>query len=214
MTAYKLKAIIAASISIIIIGAITIIALWPANTQSDDDESSPSDMGDGGVMNNSSTLNLVNLHYRVTNHTIITISTMVVVGLIILISIFAKGYASHKRRKQDKRPRKRSRERSNRSSRDYSHTMAKNGTWEAPRPSHMETSWMSRQYMPTQTWGHPGVQPQPHHPHQPHPGVQPQAAPRPPREDQPQGTEVALVHTTSRASNDENTRMANQWKPT
>ena len=174
MTSYKLKAIIAGSISIIIIGAITIIALWPANTQSDDDESSPSDMGDGGVMNDSSRLNLVNLHYRVMNHTIITTSTMVFVGLIILISISVKGYASHKRRKRDKRSRERSRERSNRSSRDYSHTMATNGTWEAPRPSQMETSWISRQYMPTQGWGHPGVQPQPfHHPHQPHPGVQP-----------------------------------------
>ena len=97
-------------------------------------------------MNDSSRLNMVNLHYHVTNHTIITTSMMVVVGLIILISISVKGYTSHKRRKQDKRYR----ERSNRSSRDYSQAMATNGMWEAPRPSQMETSWMSRQYMPTQ----------------------------------------------------------------
>ena len=64
MTSYKLKAVIAGSISIIIIGAITIIALWPTNTQSDADELSPSDVGD--VMNDSSRLNLVNLHMRVT----------------------------------------------------------------------------------------------------------------------------------------------------
>ena len=82
---YKVKAILFGSISIIIIGAIIIIALWPANTKSDDNESSQSDPGDGGIMNDSSRLNLVNLHYRVTNHTIITTSTMVVIGLILLI---------------------------------------------------------------------------------------------------------------------------------
>ena len=205
MTSYKVKAILFGSISVIIIGAIIIIALWPANTQSNDNESSPSDTGDGGIMNDSSRLNLVNLHYHVTNHTIITTSTMAVIGLIILISIFSKGYTSHKKRKRDKRSRERSRERSNRASRDYNQAFATNGTW------HMEQGWLPRQQMATQGWANPGPQP----PHQPHPGVQPQAAPRQQREDQPpQGNEVALVHATRRASNDETPRLANQWKPT
>ena len=209
MTSYKIKAVIAGSISIIIISAITFIALWPTNTQSDVDELSPSDVGD--VINDSSRLNLVNLHMRVTNHTIITTSTMVVVGLIILISFSVKCYTSHKRRKKEA---KRSREqRSQRNSRDFSMAMSTKGTWENPRPLHMEQTWNPRQYPSTQGWGHPGVQPQhPQHLQHPHP-PQPQPQPRQPREDQPAaGTEFALVHTANRGSSEENQRMGQQWK--
>ena len=157
-------------------------------------------------MSDSSRLNLVNLHYRVTNHTIITTSTMVVVGCILLISIFAKGYVSHqKKRKRDKRSRERSRERSNHSSRDFTQAFATNGTW------HMDQGWMPRQQMAAQGWAPSAVQHQP--PHQPPPGAQPQAAPRQQRDDQP-SQEMALVHASGRTSNEDTPRLANQWKPT
>ena len=86
--------IIAGAISII-----TIIVLWPTNINNaqGDDELTPVD-----VMNDESKLNLVNLHMSVTNHTIITTSTMIVIGIIILIVLSIKGYTSNKRRKKQK----------------------------------------------------------------------------------------------------------------
>ena len=83
---HKVKAILFGSISIIIIGAIIIIALWPTS-KSEGYDSAQSDKGDGGDggMSDSSRLNLFNLHYRVTNHTIITTSTMVIIGCILFI---------------------------------------------------------------------------------------------------------------------------------
>ena len=88
MASDKTKAIIAGAISINFIGIITIIVLWPTNFNKaqSDNELTASD-----VMNDGSKLNLVNLHMSVTNHTIITTSTMIVIGIIILIIIFVKG---------------------------------------------------------------------------------------------------------------------------
>ena len=148
----KTKAIVFGSISIIIIGAIIIIALWPASSESDKGDDGDGDDGDGN-MSDSSRLNLVNLHYRITNHTIITTSTMVVFGCIIIILIFAKGYASrHKKRKREKRSQERSRERSAHNSRDFSQAFATNGTW------HTDQGWMPRQQMTAQGWAPPAAQ--------------------------------------------------------
>ena len=92
MVSHKVKAILFGSIAIIIIGAIVIIALWPASKS--DNNSTQGDDGDDsdGNMSDSSRLNLINLHYRITNHSIITTSTLVVFGCLILIILFAKGY--------------------------------------------------------------------------------------------------------------------------
>ena len=203
MLSHKVKAILFGSISIIIIGAIVIIALWP--TSKSDNNSTHGDEGDDsdGNMSDSSRLNLVNLHYCITNHAIITTSSMVVFGCIIIIILFAKGYVSRqKRRKREKKAR--SRERHN--SRDFTLTYSTNGTWHM-----MDQAWMPQQ-MPAPGWGPPGGQLQP--PPQPPPGPLPQAAPRHQREDQP-SQELALVHAPSgRTSNEDQPRLGSQWKPT
>ena len=160
-------------------------------------------------MSDSSRLNLVNLHYRITNHTIITTSTMVVFGCIILIILFAKGYVSRQiKRKREKKARLRDRERSSHSdhsSRDFTPTYSTNGTW-----TMMDQGWIPQQ-MQAPGWGPPGGQFQP--PPQPPQGQLPQPATRHQTEDGSQ--ELALVHSPSgRTSNEEQPKLGTQWKPT
>ena len=189
----KMKALVfGATSAIIIIAAITTITLWP--TQKDNDQ--PKGDGDNGDhsdrdMSDQSKFNLVNLHYRVTNHTIISTTTTVVVGCLILIILF---YVSRQRkRKRDKREKK---ERERNSHRDYNPApYTTNGTWAT-----MDTpTWMP--------WGLPGG-------HQPQPqGHIPQPAPRLQREDGPQ--ELALVHApAARTNNEDVPKLGTQWKHT
>ena len=74
MATYKTKAIIAGSIAITIIPIITTITLWPPNFT---DKMQSSDKMPNDMIADQSKPNLVNLHYKVTNHTIITTTIMV-----------------------------------------------------------------------------------------------------------------------------------------
>ena len=100
MATYKTKAIIAGSISITIIGIITIITLWPTNFT--DELQSSDKLTVSNMITDDSKLNLVNLHMKVTNHTIITTTTMVACGIIIIITISIKENLANKRRKKQK----------------------------------------------------------------------------------------------------------------
>ena len=149
----KVKALVFGAISTIIIAAIVTIALWPTqkdNNSTQGDNGDNGDHGDGN-MSDSSRLNLINLHYRITNHTLITTSTTVVFGCLILIIFFAKGYVSRQRkRKREKKARSRERERSshsNHSSRDFTPSYSTNGTW-----TMMDNSWIPQQ-MQAPVWG-------------------------------------------------------------
>ena len=75
MDTNKAKAIIAGSFPITIIAIITTISLWPTNLTDDMPSSDKIPFND--MVTDQSKLNLVNLHYKVTNHTIITTKTMV-----------------------------------------------------------------------------------------------------------------------------------------
>ena len=199
----KVKAIIFSAITTtIIIAAIVTIALWPTQKDNNQNQGDKGDSGDkddhsDGDMTDSSRFNMLNLHYRISNHTLISTSTTVVFGCLILTLLLAKGYASRqKRRKRENNQRSRDRER-NSYTRDY----ATNGTWSMD-------SWMT----PAPVWGHPQPQGQlppagHHHPHGPHP----LPAPRVPREEGQQ--ELALVHANAaRTNNEEGPKLGNQWK--
>ena len=88
MATYKTKAIIAGSIDIIIIATITTISLWPTNFTDGMPSSDKLPVKD--MIADQSKLNLVNLHIKVTNHTIITTTTMVACGIIIIIAFLIK----------------------------------------------------------------------------------------------------------------------------
>ena len=155
MVIHKIKALLFGAIAIIIVGAIVIIALWPAS-KSDNNPAQDDDDGDGddGDVSDNSRLNLTNLHYRITNHQIITTSTLVVFGCLILIILLAKGYVSRqKRRKKDKKERSRNRERSSNSSRDFSGPFNTNGTW----GTMMDPTWAAH-HMQAPAWGPQAVQ--------------------------------------------------------
>ena len=200
----KVKAIIFSAITTtIIIAAIVAFALWPTqqnNNQSKGDKGDSddkSDHSDGDNIDNSR-FSMINLHYRISSHTLISTTTTVVFGCLILTFLLAKGYASRqKRRKRENNQRTRDRER-NPYTRDY----ATNGTWSMGPMD----SWMA----PGPAWGHPQPQGQMtpaghHHPHGPHP----LPAPRVPREE---GQELALVHTNATRTNEEGPKPGTQWK--
>ena len=92
MATYKTKAIIAGSIAIIINATITTISLWPTNFI--DGMPSSDKLPVNNMIVDQSKLNLVNLHMKVTNHTIITTNTMVACGIIIIITFLLKEYVA------------------------------------------------------------------------------------------------------------------------
>ena len=159
MVNHKNKAILFGAIPIITIGAIVIISLWPASKSDNNPDQDDNDGdGDDGDVSDSSRLNLINLHYRITNHTIITTTSMVVFGCLIIIILLVKGYVSRqKRRKKEKKERSRNRERQHsrdssthydrdRSAhtRDFSAPFATNGTWGTVEPTwaaHQVPAW-------------------------------------------------------------------------
>ena len=80
----KVKAIIFSAITTtIIIAAIVTIALWPTqqnNNQNQGDKGDSDDKNDhsDGDNTDNSRFNMLNLHYRISNHTLISTSTTVV----------------------------------------------------------------------------------------------------------------------------------------
>ena len=105
MATYKTKAIIAGSIAIILIAIITTISLWPTNFTDEMPSSDKLPVND--MTADQSKPNLVNLHMKMTNYTIITTTNMVVCGIIIIIAFLIKEYvASRRLKKQKQRPTK------------------------------------------------------------------------------------------------------------
>ena len=212
----KVKAIIFSAITTtIIIAAIVTIALWPTqqnNNQNQGDKGDSDDKNDhsDGDNTDNSRFNFLNLHYRISNHTLISTTTTVVFGCLILTFLLAKGYASRQKRRKRDNTRTRDRER-NPYTRDY----ATNGTWTSGSMGPTD-SWST----PAPTWGHPQPQGQMipgghHHPY----GPQPLPAPRVPREEGQElalrgaGQELALVHSdATRANNENGPKMGSQWK--
>ena len=202
----KVKAIIFSAITATIItAAIVTFALWPTqqnNNQNQGDSDDKNDDSDGDNTDNSR-FNMLNLHYRISNHTLISTTTTVVFGCLILTFLLAKGYASRQKRRKTDNIRTRDRERN-----PYTRDNATNGTWSSGSMGPMD-SWTT----PAPAWGHPQPQGQMtpaghHHPYGPHP----LPAPRVPREE---GQELALVHANAtRTNNEEGPKLGNQWKHT
>ena len=205
----KVKAIIfSATIATIIIVAAVTFALWPTqqnNNQNQGDKGDSDDKNDhsDGDNTDNSRYNFLNLHYHISNHTLISTTTTVVFGCLILTFLLAKGYASRQKRRKRDNTRMRNRENN-----PYAREYATNGTWTSGSMGPTD-SWST----PAPTWGHPQPQGQMipaghHHPY----GPQPLPAPRVPREE---GQELALVHSNAtRTSNEEGPKLGNQWKHT
>ena len=207
----KVKAIIisATIITIIIIAAAT-FALWPTQQDNNKSQGDKNDGGDDGRGSDdhsdgdnadNSKYNFLNIHQRIQNHTLISTTTTVVFGCLILTFLLAKGYAQRQKRRKKDNSRMRNRENN-----PYAREYATNGTWTSGSMGPTD-SWST----PAPTWGHPQPQGQMipgghHHPY----GPQPLPAPRVPREE---GQELAMVHSdATRANNENGPKMGSQWK--
>ena len=215
MTSTKAKAF-AATIGTTIILAITIITIcvWPQDDKNFPDSDEPTDS-----QTDNSRFSLINLHYKVNSHTLITTSTFIASTCTIIIIIVFKEIVMNRRRKKQRT----SMQMMSRGSYPMEYTSS---TWMQGIPRQSSSNSypdlamqqnIPRPYpdMPATSWS-PDVQ-QPYYYVAPHPQARTLRKEHGAGETQQQGQAMAVVHGRAPAvenkdTEEENSKLGSKWR--